>query len=134
MKLTKTAYGKQKLKISRTEWEGIGKQAGWMKKSQGRPWSTEDTQWFDDNAPPAPTDWKESNRQKAMIVDKMSGVVEEATWKNPELAKKWVKDRLNGWMEGDDYTQEVEKDGNLYIYIISHGEDIDFSGVIQPEG
>jgi hypothetical protein len=33
MKLTKTASGKKRLKISRTEWEGIGKQAGWMKEA-----------------------------------------------------------------------------------------------------
>ena len=31
MKLTKTASGKQKLKISKKEWQDIGKKAGWMR-------------------------------------------------------------------------------------------------------
>ena len=31
MKLTKTASGKSKIKISRKEWESIGKKVGWMK-------------------------------------------------------------------------------------------------------
>ena len=30
MKIIKTANGKSKVKLSRKEWEGIGKQAGWM--------------------------------------------------------------------------------------------------------
>lgn len=33
MKLVKTASGKQQIKISKSEWEGIGKTAGWMKIS-----------------------------------------------------------------------------------------------------
>jgi len=32
MKLTKTASGKQAIKMSKTEWLGIGKRAGWLKK------------------------------------------------------------------------------------------------------
>ena len=32
MKLTKTASGKQQIKMSKSEWESIGKKAGWMKK------------------------------------------------------------------------------------------------------
>jgi len=31
MKITKTASGKQKLKLSKAEWKAIGKKAGWMK-------------------------------------------------------------------------------------------------------
>jgi hypothetical protein len=33
MKLTKTASGKQKIRMSRKEWQNIGKKAGWMKKA-----------------------------------------------------------------------------------------------------
>jgi len=33
MKILKTASGKQKLKISKKEWESIGKKAGWMKEA-----------------------------------------------------------------------------------------------------
>jgi hypothetical protein len=33
MKVTKTASGKNKIKISRAEWTDLGKKAGWMKKS-----------------------------------------------------------------------------------------------------
>jgi len=33
MKLIKTASGKQKIKISKREWQSIGKKAGWMKKA-----------------------------------------------------------------------------------------------------
>jgi len=33
MKLIKTASGKQNLKMSRKEWENIGKKAGWIKKA-----------------------------------------------------------------------------------------------------
>ena len=32
MKITKTASGKKKIKISRKEWEDLGKKAGWIKK------------------------------------------------------------------------------------------------------
>jgi hypothetical protein len=32
MKITKTASGKRTLKISKTEWEAMGKQAGWLDK------------------------------------------------------------------------------------------------------
>jgi hypothetical protein len=31
MKLVKTASGKQAIKMSRKEWEALGKKAGWMK-------------------------------------------------------------------------------------------------------
>jgi len=31
MKIIKTASGKQQIKISKSEWENIGKKAGWMK-------------------------------------------------------------------------------------------------------
>ena len=34
MKLTKTASGKQTVKISRKEWTDIGKKAGWLKTAQ----------------------------------------------------------------------------------------------------
>ena len=33
MKIIKTASGK-KIKMSKTEWESVGKQAGWMKEAQ----------------------------------------------------------------------------------------------------
>jgi hypothetical protein len=33
MKIVKTASGKKTIKISRSEWQAIGKQAGWMKES-----------------------------------------------------------------------------------------------------
>ena len=36
MKLIKTASGKSKIKISKKEWQSIGKKAGWTKESQGR--------------------------------------------------------------------------------------------------
>ena len=32
MKLVKTASGKQTIKISKSEWESIGKKQGWMSK------------------------------------------------------------------------------------------------------
>ena len=34
MKLIKTANGK--IKMSKSEWQSIGKKAGWIKKAQGR--------------------------------------------------------------------------------------------------
>ena len=34
MKIIKTASGKQTIKMSKSEWEGIGKKAGWMKEAQ----------------------------------------------------------------------------------------------------
>jgi len=34
MKILKTASGKQTIKISRKEWELIGKKTGWVKKAQ----------------------------------------------------------------------------------------------------
>jgi hypothetical protein len=34
MKILKTASGKQQLKLSKKEWQDIGKKAGWMKKAQ----------------------------------------------------------------------------------------------------
>ena len=34
MKVIKTASGKKKIKISKKEWESIGKTAGWMKESE----------------------------------------------------------------------------------------------------
>ena len=33
MKITKTASGKQTIKMSKKEWTSIGKKAGWMKKA-----------------------------------------------------------------------------------------------------
>ena len=41
MKLIKTASGKRQLKISRKEWEKIGKQAGWRKQAQLEEWQGE---------------------------------------------------------------------------------------------
>jgi hypothetical protein len=38
MKLTKTASGKQAIKISKKEWEDLGKKAGWMKEANGSWW------------------------------------------------------------------------------------------------
>ena len=32
MKITKTASGKKKIKMSQKEWQTIGKKAGWVKK------------------------------------------------------------------------------------------------------
>ena len=37
MKLIKTASGKQRIKISKSEWESIGRTAGWMKEAQLTP-------------------------------------------------------------------------------------------------
>ena len=34
MKITKTANGKRTIKISKKEWQSIGKKAGWMKKAE----------------------------------------------------------------------------------------------------
>ena len=34
MKITKSASGKKEIRISKSEWENIGKQAGWMKQAQ----------------------------------------------------------------------------------------------------
>ena len=34
MKLTKTASGKKQVKMSKKEWQSIGKKAGWMKVSE----------------------------------------------------------------------------------------------------
>jgi len=36
MKLIKAASGKRQIKISKKEWEGIGKKAGWIKKKAGQ--------------------------------------------------------------------------------------------------
>ena len=35
MKLIKTASGKQTVKMSKVEWQSIGKTAGWMKEAEG---------------------------------------------------------------------------------------------------
>jgi hypothetical protein len=37
MKIVKTASGKQTIKLSKSEWESIGKKAGWMKKARLAP-------------------------------------------------------------------------------------------------
>jgi len=50
MKLVKTASGK-KLKISKKEWEDIGKTTGWMKKAQGRTHVFETEIWQDPRNP-----------------------------------------------------------------------------------
>lgn len=34
MKLVKTASGKQQIKMSKSEWEDLGKKAGWTKEAQ----------------------------------------------------------------------------------------------------
>jgi hypothetical protein len=34
MKLVKTASGKQQIKISKSEWEALGKKAGWIKEAK----------------------------------------------------------------------------------------------------
>tara|TARA_R110000824_G_scaffold148242_3_gene317856 strand:+ start:43224 stop:43625 length:402 start_codon:yes stop_codon:yes gene_type:complete len=34
MKITKTASGKSQVKMSKKEWQDLGKKAGWMKKAQ----------------------------------------------------------------------------------------------------
>ena len=34
MKLVKTASGKKTIKMSKSEWQSIGKKAGWMRKAQ----------------------------------------------------------------------------------------------------
>ena len=59
MKLHKTASGKQIIKVSRKEWQAIGKKAGWIKKSQvipddgfadgGEPYTDEEMDIADDN-------------------------------------------------------------------------------------
>lgn len=46
MKLVKTASGKQTVKISKKEWEALGKQAGWMKQAN---WSSSDPNEGDDS-------------------------------------------------------------------------------------
>ena len=45
MKITKTASGKQVVKISKSEWQNIGKKAGWMKVANDER-SDEFTQWI----------------------------------------------------------------------------------------
>jgi hypothetical protein len=37
MKIIKTASGKRSIKLSKSEWQSIGKKAGWMKESQLNP-------------------------------------------------------------------------------------------------
>jgi len=37
MQITRTASGKQIIKMSKSEWTAIGKKAGWMKKAQANP-------------------------------------------------------------------------------------------------
>ena len=42
MKILKTASGKNKIKMSKKEWQGIGKKAGWWSDmTNNSPWSTE---------------------------------------------------------------------------------------------
>jgi hypothetical protein len=41
MKLIKTAEGKQNLKITKSEWEGVGRKAGWIKSATSIPNPTE---------------------------------------------------------------------------------------------
>jgi len=43
MKITKTASGKSKIKMSKKEWQNIGREAGWMKKA-----------WQENLTPPDP--------------------------------------------------------------------------------
>ena len=55
MKLVKTASGKQTVKISKSEWESIGRKAGWMKESAG--WSTKFPDMTED-------DWKKLDKSR----------------------------------------------------------------------
>jgi hypothetical protein len=40
MKVIKTASGKNQIKMSRSEWENMGKKAGWMKTADYNWWET----------------------------------------------------------------------------------------------
>lgn len=47
MKIVKTASGKRKIKLSKKEWEDIGKKAGWLDASRDafRYWTSFDTEY-----------------------------------------------------------------------------------------
>jgi len=47
MKIIKSASGKKQVKISKKEWESIGKKAGWVKTANGPSWATKEDDLFE---------------------------------------------------------------------------------------
>jgi len=73
MKLVKTASGKQTIKLSKKEWQSIGKKAGWMKEAQ---WGQDIG--FGDYADMEDPEWMIDQLQR-FIID------EEAFWDNMQF-------------------------------------------------
>jgi hypothetical protein len=80
MKLVKTASGKNKIKLSKSEWENIGKTAGWMRKALG-PQKT---------SQPMGTLMEKSPMQN--VADNIVGVIRE----NNDIIYKLINYRLDG--------------------------------------
>ena len=79
MKLIKTASGKKKIKISKSEWQSIGKKAGWMKKAYDVP----DPYWHGgpDYKPFTIEDIEEQIKEK---IDGIAAYIEFNPWDHPE--------------------------------------------------
>jgi hypothetical protein len=77
MKLTKSAAGKTKLKISREEWEKIGNEKGWMKEAK---WGKEDV-----------VDPKEKGKWKGYSQEELRSKLNKAKERNKKRRDKGEK-------------------------------------------
>lgn len=103
MKIIKTASGK-KIKLSKKEWESIGKKAGWMKKASD--WKTMDnkseidgidTWWIGDMEEYIEACKDDMGNVTYEIV--FSGRSPNKVFSDLELAKKWYE--INMMQEGE---------------------------------
>lgn len=108
MKLVKTASGKKIIKMSKSEWQSIGRKAGWIKESAG--WSTKFPDMTED-------DWKKLDKSHKEKFQKFEDekakerklILEERRQENEdykkreelrkkrqlkELKDKWMRDSL----------------------------------------
>ena len=103
MKLTKNASGKTILKLNKSDWQKIGKQAGWVKHSAGTSWKNRpgvfqleidihNGIWVDTGGKPLPGSVQEElnavaasgrNPTDLMINFESSGEDNPATWEDP---------------------------------------------------
>ena len=97
-----TASGKQRVVMTRKEWEAIGKKAGWTKKA-----------WHDQQADPE----HEPNSALDGLLDKMDRVERliEMYKKNPEKWKKELRAAEKELKEMDEVYDQGEKAAKEYL-------------------
>ena len=97
MKIVKTASGKNKIKMSRSEWTDLGKKAGWMKKiSNSNPQAISEEErmkWY--NIETAQNPQTDSRTLQAILEKGNEDDVSDAAFNNPntpKIAKAQVMD------------------------------------------